>query len=79
MDPRESIKQARRIVVEAGRLEEEPEFRSTLAKLACTGVQWGGLLGIVGVLILVPVNVGLLGRPVAWWYPEVGAAGSFVL
>ncbi len=79
MDPRGSIEQARRVVVGAGRLEEESEFRSVLAGLACTRLQWGGLLGIVGVLILVPVNVGLLGRPVAWWYPGSRAAEVFVL
>ncbi|MCS4195560.1 hypothetical protein [Salinibacter ruber] len=79
MDPRGSIEQARRIAVGAGRLEEESEFRSVLAGLACTGLQWGGLLGIVGVLILVPVNVGLLGRPVAWWYPGGGGTEALVL
>ncbi len=39
----------------------------------------GGLLGIVGILILVPVNVGLLGRPVAWWYPGGGGTEALVL
>jgi len=79
MDPRGSVEQVRRIVFKAGRLEEEGAFRSVLAELARTGLQWGGLIGVLGVLILVPVNVGLLGRPVAWWYPEGGAAAPLVL
>jgi len=80
MDTHGSIEQARRVLVGAGRLEEEdPEFRTVLAGLARTGLRWGGLLGLLGILILVPVNVGLLGRPTAWWYPASGAAGPLVL
>jgi len=79
MDTRGPIDSTRHVVFRAGRLEEEPEFRSVLAGLAGTGLRWGGLLGLLGILILVPVNVGLLGRPAAWWYPAAGAAEPFVL
>ena len=79
MDTRGPVDQARHVVFRAGRLEEDSEFRSVLAGLARTGLRWGGGLGLLGILILVPVNVGLLGRPAAWWYPAVGAAEPFVL
>ena len=80
MDTHGSIEQVRRVLLGAGGLEhEDPEFRAVLADLASTGLLWGGLLGLLGILILVPVNVGLLGRPTAWWYPAAGAAGPLVL
>ena len=80
MDTHGSIEQVRRVLLGAGELEhEDPEFRSVLADLASTGLLWGGGLGLLGILILVPVNVGLLGRPTAWWYPVTGAAEPLVL
>jgi len=70
---------ARSVLLRPGALEDEPAFRSTLARIACTGLQWGGGVGIVGVLVLVAVHAGLLGRPVAWWYPASMAPDVFVL
>lgn len=73
------LEQARRVFFGGGRLEEESDFAATLAELACTGLQWGGLLGSVGILILVPVNVLILGRPTAWWYLPATGPEVFVL
>ena len=73
------LEQARRVVFGAGTLEEESEFEATLAGLACTGLQWGGLLGILGVLLLIPVNILLLGRPTAWWYSVPMTPDVFVV
>lgn len=73
------IERTRRVVFGAGKLEEESEFKAALSDLACTGLQWGGLLGILGILILIPVNVLLLGRPTAWWYPATRTPEVFVL
>lgn len=69
MERRSAIEQAHRVFFNAGEMEDEREFEATLAGLACAGLQWGGLLGIVGIFVLVPVNLLLLGRPTAWWYP----------
>jgi signal transduction histidine kinase/CheY-like chemotaxis protein len=79
MEPRTYAERARRVFFEPHVLEEDAEFESTLAQLAGTGLQWGGLLGITGVLILIVVNWGLLGRPVSWWYPAANAADALVL
>jgi hypothetical protein len=68
MDRHSTLEQVRQVFFGAQALEDEPEFEATLAGLACTGLQWGRLLGLLGVPILVPVNVVLLGRPTAWWY-----------
>ena len=76
---RDPLDRARRVFFEPGTLESDPSFRSTLARLASTGLQWSGLLGIVGVLILVPVNTLLLGRPTLWWYPTPVTPEAFVL
>ena len=73
------IERARRVVFGAGKLEEESEFETTLSGLACTGLQWGGLLGILGVLLLISVNVLLLGRPTAWWGSATRTPEVFVL
>ena len=78
MEHRSYIEQARRVVFGAGKLEDEREFEATLAGLACAGLQWGGLLGILGVAILIPVNVLLLGRPTAWWYSAAMTPEVFV-
>jgi len=67
MDRRDSISQVRRVVRRPGRLEEDSSFASALRTLAQTGLVWGGLLGMTGIVILVLVNVGLLGRPVVLW------------
>lgn len=74
-----TLDRARRVFFEPGALEADPSFRATLARLARRGLQWGGLLAIAGVLILVPVNVFLLGRPTLWWYPSPVTLDAFVL
>ena len=74
-----SIEQARRVVFGTGVLEQEPEFESTLARLACTGLWWGGWLGLLGILVLVSVNVLLLGRPIAWWAAGGASPEVFVV
>jgi signal transduction histidine kinase/CheY-like chemotaxis protein len=79
MERRSTLEQARQVVFGAQALEDEPEFRTILAGLACTGLQWGGLLGLLGILILVPVNVVVLGRPTAWWYSAGMGPEAFVL
>jgi len=78
MERRSYLEQARRVVFGAGELEDDDEFEATLAGLACTGLQWGGLLGILGVAILIPVNLLLLGRPAAWWYSAAMTPEVFV-
>jgi signal transduction histidine kinase/DNA-binding response OmpR family regulator len=70
---------ARPVLFRPGALEDEPAFRSTLTQITCTGLQWGGLVGLVGVLVLVAVHAGVLGRPVAWWYPASMSPDVFVL
>ena len=67
MEPPTHAERARRVFFEPHVLEKDSAFESTLAQLAGTGLQWGGLLGITGVLILILVNWGLLGRPMSWW------------
>ena len=74
-----NLDRARRVFFEPGALESDPAFRSTLARLAARGLQWGGLLGIAGVLVLLPVNALLLGRPTLWWYPAPMSLDAFVL
>ena len=73
------LDRARRVFFEPGALEADRSFRSALTRLAGTGLQWSGLLGIAGVFILVPVNVFLLGRPTLWWYPTPVTPEAFVL
>ena len=79
MERRSTLEQARRVFLGAQELEDEHAFRAILSGLACTGLQWGGLLGLLGILILVPVNVVLLGRPAAWWYAAGLGPEAFVL
>ena len=79
MDRQSHIEEARRVVFSPAGFEEDPEFREILTGLACTGLQWGGVLGILGVLVLIPVNILLLGRPTAWWFPATGNPEVFVL
>jgi signal transduction histidine kinase/DNA-binding response OmpR family regulator len=79
MEQDESLTSAQRVFLQPSALEEEADFQATLAQLACTGLQWGGGLGLLGLLILVPVNVFLLGRPVAFWYPSPVTPEVFVL
>ncbi|MFB6230046.1 MAG: response regulator [Salinibacter sp.] len=74
------LERARRVFLKPSAFEADRAFRVTLAQLACTGLQWGGALGLVGLLILIPVNTVLLGRPVAWWYTSPSASPeAFVL
>jgi signal transduction histidine kinase/DNA-binding response OmpR family regulator len=73
------LDRARRVLFEPGALESESTFRATLARLGRRGLQWSGLLGIVGLLVLVPVNAFLLGRPTLWWYPAPVTLDAFVL
>ncbi|MFB6279525.1 MAG: response regulator [Salinibacter sp.] len=79
MERRSTLEQARQVFFGTQALEDESEFEATLAGLACAGLQWGGLLGLLGILILVPVNVVLLGRPTAWWYSGGAGPEAFVL
>jgi len=79
MDAPSYAERARRVFLTPGSLEEDPAFESTLAGLASTGLQWGGLLGLTGVFILILVNWGFLGRPVNWWYPAANATAALVL
>ena len=79
MDSPSYTERARRVFLAPGALEDDSAFTSTLAGLANTGLQWGGLLGVTGVLILILVNWGLLGRPVSWWYPAANATAALVL
>jgi signal transduction histidine kinase/DNA-binding response OmpR family regulator len=79
MEPPSYTERARRVFLAPGALEDDSAFTSTLAGLANTGLQWGGLLGMTGVLILILVNWGLLGRPVSWWYPAANATAALVL
>lgn len=79
MERDDYVRRARRVFLAPRELEEEPTFRTALAQLACTGLQWGGGLGIVAVVILVLVNVLLLGRPTTWWYPAAVTPEAFVL
>lgn len=73
------VEQAGRVLLAPSTLEEERAFRVTLARLAGTGLQWGGLLGLVGVFVLVVLNAFLLGRPTMWWYPDPVVPEAFVL
>jgi signal transduction histidine kinase len=69
----------RRALLAPSTLEEDRSFRITLARIALTGLQWGGLLGILVVVGLVLLNSLLLGRPTTWWYPPSAAPDAFVL
>jgi signal transduction histidine kinase/DNA-binding response OmpR family regulator len=69
----------RRVFLQPGGLEDEEAFRERLTTLTQTGLQWGGLVGVVGVLALVLVHWGLLGRPATWWYPASMSPDVFVL
>ncbi|MFB6271395.1 MAG: response regulator [Salinibacter sp.] len=79
MERHSYIEEARQVIFGAEELEQEPEFQATLRRLACTGLQWGGLLVILGVLILILVNAVLLGRPTAWWYSASAPLEVFVV
>ncbi|MFP4228930.1 MAG: hypothetical protein ACLFTE_08900 [Salinivenus sp.] len=60
---------ARRVFLSPGDLEAEPDFRRTLTRRMGVGLQWGGLVGLLGVAILVGVHWDLLARPTTWWDP----------
>jgi len=79
MNPSSLLQRVRSVLFAPARMEEETAFRSTLTQITCTGLQWGGGVGIVGVLVLVFVYTGLVGRPVAWWYPASMSPDVFVL
>jgi hypothetical protein len=79
MEERSYVERARRVFLNPSALEADDAFASTLAQLAGTGLQWGGLVGIVGVAVLILVNGGLFGRPFTWWYPSPNATQPFVL
>ena len=63
------IERARTVATQTGTLEGEAAFRDVLRGMARTGLQWVGLLGIVGVTVLVIAYSLLLGRPTVFWYP----------
>ncbi len=69
----------RRALLAPSILEDDRSFRVTLARIASTGLQWGGLLGILVVVGLVLINSLALGRPTTWWYPPSPAPNAFVL
>jgi len=79
MEPASYSERARRVFFRPRVLEDDSAFKATLAQLAGTGLQWGGVLGITGILILILVNWGLLARPVSWWYPAANAVDALVL
>ena len=79
MIPDNLWKWARHALLAPSRLEEDRSFRVTLARIASTGLQWGGLLGLLVVVGLVLINSLLLGRPTTWWYPPSAAPDAFVL
>jgi len=79
MDRQTSLERARQVFLSPRTLEEDSRFAATLTRLTQTGLQWGGLLGIAGVTVLVLVHAGLLGRPTAWWYPASFSSDIFVL
>ncbi len=78
MDETVEDETVRNIIVRSSALEEKG-FRRTLRRQTCSGLQWGGLVGIIGVLVLVLVHWGVMGRPTAWWYPTPFSTDVFVL
>jgi len=79
MNTQEERPWTRRVFFAPGELEEDRAFRNTLARLLGTGLTWGGLVGIIGVLFVSLVNWGMLGRPIMWWYPTPMTAEAYVL
>ena len=79
MEASSYLDRARRVFWTPGALEADDAFASTLARLTHTGLQWGGVVGIVGVLLLLLVNGGILGRPLTWWYPPSNPTAPLVL
>ena len=79
MNSREESNWTRRVFFAPGELEEDPVFRATLARVLRTGLAWGGLVGILGVLSLIVVKWGVLGRPTTWWYPSPITTEAYVL
>ncbi len=79
MNSREEKRWTRRVFFAPGELEEDRAFRATLVQLLGTGLTWGGLVGILGVLFVSLINWGVLGRPITWWYPTPITAEAYVL
>lgn len=79
MHDRDYAERARRIFFAPRELERDERFRNTLTRHAETGLQWGGVVGMTGVFILILVHWGLLGRPASWWYPVPVTETVFVL
>lgn len=73
------LERARRVFLTPSTLEADDAFSKTLARLAGTGLQWGGVVGIIGVVLLLIVNAGGLGRSLTWWYPTANSAQPLVL
>jgi signal transduction histidine kinase/DNA-binding response OmpR family regulator len=69
----------RRVFLAPGELEDDQAFRSTLVQLLGTGLTWGGVVGILGVLFVSLVNWSVLGRPITWWYPTPITTEAYVL
>ena len=67
------------VAVQTGALEEDSGFRGLLQGIARTGLQWGGLLGILGVTVLATAYSLLLGRPTTLWYPAEYAPEIYVI
>jgi len=76
---RDDIDRVRRVFLNPGEMERDRDFRATLSRLTDTGLQWGGLVGLIGVGVLVLVHVSLLDRPTMGWYPESMSPEVFVL
>ena len=79
MEERTYAERVRRVFLAPRTLEEDREFRETLAEVMRTGLQWGGLVGALGLLVLVLLKVTVLGRPTMWWYPEIITPATYVL
>ncbi len=79
MEDRTYLERASRVFLDPQTLEEEADFRGTLADVMHTGLQWGGLVGTVGMLVLMLVNWAVLARPTMLWYPDVITPETYVL
>ncbi|PQJ34727.1 ATPase [Salinibacter sp. 10B] len=79
MEDRTYAERARRVFLSPRSLENDRDFRETLAEVMRIGLQWGGMIGGLGMLVLGIINWGVLGRPTMWWYPETITPATYVL
>jgi PAS domain S-box-containing protein len=74
-----SLRELGTLLFRTSAYEQAPRFRAALRDVAHTGLQWAGVIGLVGIFLHASVGVFVLGYTPVWTYTHVTPEGAHLV